>query len=141
MMRDRREAAGGSAVGTARTKQRALKVASPLAGRRRLHAFSSGTLHFSLRKAFHAATRERACARSPATTLDIFLIENRRVPFPGSASHLAPATSGASPCGEPPFTATEIYFTTPDPRSWLVFFQRAQRRGMYKTIATRSSTF
>jgi hypothetical protein len=101
-------------VGTARTKQRALEVALPLAGRRRLHAFSSGTLRFSLRKAFHAAARERACARSPATTLDIFLTENRRVPFPGSASHLAPATSGASPCEEPPFTATE---STSPPRT------------------------
>src|SRR2546423_13257087 len=108
---------------------------------RRLHAFCSRTLRFSLRKVLHAATRNSACAPSPATTFDIFLIENRRVPFSGAAPHLAPATSGVSPFEEPPSTATEICLTSPDPRSWLVFFRRAQRRGLYKTIRTRSSTF
>ena len=72
------------------TKQRAPEVDLPPAGRRRLHAFSSETLRFSLRKVLHIAARENACASPPATTLDLFLIENRRVPLPGSATHLRP---------------------------------------------------
>jgi len=72
------------------TEQRAPEVDLPPAGRRRLHVFCSRTLRFSLRKVLHAAVRENAFASSPATTLDLFLIENRRVPFPGPATLLHP---------------------------------------------------
>jgi hypothetical protein len=78
---------GGMVTAEGRTVQRAPEVVLPLAGRRRLRAFSSETLRFSFRKVLHAATREHAYASSPATPLDIFLTENRRVPFPGPATH------------------------------------------------------
>jgi hypothetical protein len=49
-----------------------------------------------------------------AITLNIFLIENRRVLFPGHALPLTPAARGASSFEESPHIATESACACPD---------------------------